>query len=767
MKDRVNPIRLKSLEAMPVAMRTVGAGLLCAICGFISSQVKLLSTLTPLGVILSAALPTGFTLTGGIGAFLGYLFLPVAETPFRYIAALFAAISIRLLTVGIKKIAGTPPFCAFTVLLCLTVCNLVTCMSGNENILLLLSEGVLSGGLTYFVSRALQVDITSGVGLSGEELASMVISVDLVFMALVPVAIGGFSIGRTLTVILILSAARFGGVSGGAISGTAVGFAVSLCQGDAKMVCLYALSGMVSGLFSSSRVMGILGFLVPSLISIGVFGIDSGSVAMVIEILLGIAVFLLLPKNICVIAAALFSPPVRLESLEGMRKSLVMRLKCASSALCDVSGTIDEVAKRLRRINTPDPSTMFTRCEAEVCQGCSFRISCWETERNATFRALGQLSDGIREGDSSLATAAPEFAKKCLRAQSLEQSLKNHYTEYLNRLSAEDRIECVRGVVADQFDGISDMLLDLSHEFDTARHYDLDTAELVVSSLREIGLLTTDCSCSTDKYGRMSIEAKLHGIGENIINRKRILDQLELACERRFEPPTVQRVEDIFYITLTERANITLEIGVMQLPANEMGVCGDAYSYFGDGSGKYYLLISDGMGTGGRAAVDGAMTAGLTERLLKAGFGFDCSLRIVNSALLYKSSEESLSTVDIACVDLYTGETELYKAGAAPTLVRRSGKVGRAESHSLPVGILREVGFDRSAITLKNGDAVVLLSDGACAVGTDWISTELEECVDLTAQQLAERIAESARRRADQEHPDDITVMVAMLNKKL
>ena len=767
MKEYAKLKKITALEGMPSALRSIGASLIFALFGFISSQVKLMQSLTPLGVILSASLSTAYTLTSGIGAFFGYLFLPIADTPFRYIAALFATVSIRLLTAGIKRISGTPPFCAFTTLLSLTVCNLVTIVSGEQNVLLLLSEGVLAGGLTYFVCRALSVDITSGVGLSGEELASLVITVDLIFMALVPVTLGGFSIGRTLTVVLILAASRFGGVSGGAISGTAVGFAVALCQNDTKFVCLYALSGLVSGLFSSSRVMGILGFLVPSLISLGTFSIDTTTIAMLIEILFGIAVFLLLPKSICVVAAAMFSPPVRLESLEGMRKSLVMRLKCASSALCDVSSTIDEVAKRLKRINMPDPSSMFTGCEEEVCVGCSFRINCWETNRHNTYKALGQLSDGIRDGNSSLRAVAPDFSKKCLRPEALEESLKRHYTDYLNRISAEERIESVRGVVSDQFDGISDMLLDLSHEFDTAQRYDLDTAETVVSALREIGLLTTDCSCATDKYGRMSIEAKLQSIGENIINRKRILDQLQLACERRFEPPHVQQIDNIFYITLTERANITAEIGVMQLPANEMGVCGDAYSYFGDGSGKYYMLISDGMGTGGRAAVDGAMTAGLTERLLKAGFGFDCSLRIVNSALLYKSSEESLSTVDIACIDLYSGETELYKAGAAPTLVRRNGKVGRAESNSLPVGILRDVGFDRSAITLKHGDAIVLLSDGACTLGTDWISTELEENIDLTAQQLAERIAEGARRRADDNHPDDITVMVALLNQKL
>ena len=288
----------------------------------------------------------------------------------------------------------------------------------------------------------------------------------------------------------------------------------------------------------------------------------------------------------------------------------------------------------------------------------------------------------------------------------------------------------------------------------------------MVTALREIGLLTSDCSCSCDKYGRMSIELKIHNYEDKALNRRKILEQLEAACERRFEPPATQKVEDIIYVTIKERAAITPEIGVAQIPAAG-GICGDAYSTFGDGFGRYFLLLSDGMGTGGRAAVDGAMTSGLMERLLKAGFGFDCSLRIVNSALLYKSTDESLSTVDIACIDLYTGETELYKAGAAPTLVRRNGKVGKAESHSLPVGILREIGFDRSAITLKYDDIVVVLSDGATAEGVDWICREIEEYEDGTAQDLADNIANAAARRSDKKHPDDITVLVAILNRKL
>lgn len=751
--------------SLPLAAKSVAVHVALAAVALLSSRVRLLSVLTPLGVLLAAAVPSAYSLTCGIGAFLGYLFFPVGDTPFRYIAALFAVVSIRLLLTGLKKFSDSAPFCGVITVVAVTMCNTVTVIGDGDNALILLCEGVLTGGLTYFTSRTFSIDFRKRVGLTGEELACSVITIDLLLLSLLPIAVGGFSIGRVLVAALILAAARFGSASGGAVSGAAVGFAVALGSSDARLVCLYSVSGLISGLFSSGgRIMTVLGFVVPAFISLGIFGIGTALVGFIVEIIIGIAIFLMLPKSFCVFLAAFFSPPTRLESLEGMRKSLVMRLRLASGALGDVSGTIEEVSDKLSRINIPEPSEIFKLCEADACRGCSFRVSCWETELPDTLRALGALSSRIRNGGGTLNECAPAFAKKCLRVERLEESLVRNYTDYLARLSAEERISAIRGAVSDQFDGISDMLLDLSIEFDRSRRYDLDTAQNIVTALREIDLLTTDCSCSVDKFGRMTVEAKLHNVEGTRLNRKKILEQLEASCERRFVPPTLRQVEDIVYLTVSEKPQFTPDVGVCQLPESRSGICGDSYTYFGDGTGRFFLLLSDGMGTGGRAAVDGAMTTGLLERLIKAGFGFDCSLKIVNSALLYKSSEESLSTADIACIDLHTGETSLYKAGAAPTFVRRAGRVGKAESHSLPIGILREVGFDRSSITLKKDDIVVIMSDGAVTSGTDWICKEIEQYDDGGAQELSERIAEGALRRCDKAHIDDITVMVAILN---
>ena len=240
---------------------------------------------------------------------------------------------------------------------------------------------------------------------------------------------------------------------------------------------------------------------------------------------------------------------------------------------------------------------------------------------------------------------------------------------------------------------------------------------------------------------------------------------LSLACERNFSPPNIVKSANSAVITINEHANFRIDIGVEQHCAVLGSVCGDSYKYFNDGKGHFIMVLSDGMGTGGRAAVDGAMASGLMARLIKAGFGYNCSLKILNSSMLFKSTDESLATVDIASIDLYTGMTELFKAGAAPSILRRNGRTGKAESSSLPAGILRDISFDTALVKCRVGDIVVLLSDGATSEGCDWIRSEIESFKDGKAQDLAEHLCMSARRRRTDKREDDITVLCAILNK--
>lgn len=167
------------------------------------------------------------------------------------------------------------------------------------------------------------------------------------------------------------------------------------------------------------------------------------------------------------------------------------------------------------------------------------------------------------------------------------------------------------------------------------------------------------------------------------------------------------------------------------------------------------------MGTGSRAAVDSAMAAELFTKLVKAGLSFDCALSITNSALLVKSSDESLATLDVVCVDLYSGRTDFCKAGAAAGFICHKGKVAALEQASLPVGILREVNFSKATARLSHGDTVLMVSDGILNDYNAWINQELTLSDSARSpKELAQSIVSSACERRTDKHRDDMTAIV-------
>ncbi len=738
------------------------------ICGFTAARAPLLGGCAPFGVAFAAGVPNVLAPAAAVGAALGYVIPVTGQSGFRYLAAVVCIALIKFLVVGRFGFTKTPAFAAVGAFAASAVtAAAVIAASGvsAQALLAALGEGAAAAAFAYFVAV---IGARSGEPLERKSLSSLetiaaVAVIGVMLMALTPIKLGLVRLSPIAGLLIVLSAARCSRESAGVTAGAAIGLLLSLSQGVPLWLAgAFAAAGLLAGVFAWT---GDVGVAVTADAVVGAFAAVAGAqdnIGAFIEAIAASVIFLILPRSVRSALALLFAPQPDMPRVDGLRKAVTMRLQFASEALSAVSDTVETVSAKLGRMNAPSFEQMLDSLEQDICARCGLRKYCWQDNRE---RLLASLAEMTRT-EAAPELLPEEIGSVCSRSDELCAQLKDRYRQLSSREAAQRRVDEVRGVLIDQFSGISEMLYDMACEFESARRYDLEAAERVESALREAGLIPTDIGCSVDRSDRMTVEVRVQAGTHARFNRMTVKNAISAACGRDFEAPVISVAKTGALMTLTEHARLSADTGVFSLTMNDARLCGDAAEIFCDGKGKLVMLLCDGMGAGGRAAVDSAMAAGLMKRLLGAGFGYDCALRIANSAMRFKSTDESLSTVDLSAVDLFTGRTELYKAGACPTVVLRSGRTARAECASLPAGIVREVGFDSAAVMLDEGDIIVMFSDGATSEGTDWICAEVEAWKGSgSAQQLAEHIARSARRRRSDGHDDDITVLTAIIEK--
>ncbi len=192
--------------------------------------------------------------------------------------------------------------------------------------------------------------------------------------------------------------------------------------------------------------------------------------------------------------------------------------------------------------------------------------------------------------------------------------------------------------------------------------------------------------------------------------------------------------------------------------------CGDTAGGFRTADDRYVFTITDGMGSGTKAARQSVKAVRVMENLAKNGLDQEDILKVLNRNLL-ESAEESVLGVDVATVDLKSGVCDLFKAGAAPTYVLRNGIVYEIGSETLPVGMLDEADIKHERCTLADKDYLILISDGVLGKDKKWLTEYLNriptprDCVSL-ADGILREAKKSGRNRID-----DVTVLTVQLNK--
>ncbi len=762
-------MRRRKAGAQEIAVRRAVTSAVYAALGAVISRGAVLGNLSPFGISFAAAVPGKYVLPSILGSAFGYV-LMIPTDSFRYIAAVAAVGAARWLLGEFDRIRKSrffAPLTAFAAVLSTGLALLFGGLGGIDSFSVCMIEAVLSGAVAFFLATAVRVydERRSLAACSMQESASLVMTACVLMLSLSGVAIEGVSLGRIIAVTVILLCARYGGVGGGSVSGIATGAVFSLADLSNGYICGgFAFGGLMSGLFAPLGKFGCAAsFAISNSLMSLAFGRQNVLAVTLIESLAGSAVFLLLPKELSNLITPVFSREENASLGETLRRNIVMRLGFASKAISEVRRDVKNVSEKLGEMYSPSFEKVCENVAGEVCSGCGMRMYCYEHERGVTRDDFFRLEEPLRK-QSSISDADVEntFVKACCKKGEIADSMNTNYRNLLAAQEASRRVAEIRSAVAGQFSGVSDILGDMADEFRSTMKCDSEGAERIEAALAAAGFPCDECICLINSSGRVNVELEFPENAE-CVPKGLIMREVSKCCGKRFDLPVLSRAGNRVRAALCEMPLYDVEIGSDQHIANSGKLCGDCIDYFNDGFGTTYAIICDGMGTGGRAAVDGNMATSVMGRLLRSGLTPSSALQVVNTALMIKSDDESLSTIDLAGIDLYSGKVKLQKAGAPLTFIKKGGRIIKKEMPSLPAGILNGIKFKTDSVKLNTGDMVVMVSDGVVTGDEKWLEKLIKSWNEGSTQELARAVVDEAIRRRASSRDDDITAVAMRL----
>lgn len=752
---------------LPLGVRRVLWQMLSFLGGLLLSSVQLTAGLSPFGVCFLAAVPTRFIFAAGTGAAAGYLLTLDSVSALRNVAALISvAVLSRLMCEfeRVRRIRLLPSCIAATVILLTGAAVLAADGIALSAAALLLGEAALSFAVTYFFAQALDAvrGVLSAQGLPQQALPGFCVTVFLLLSSVSDIAIFGISPARIAAVFLLLVFSKIYCEAGGAIAGLAAAGAFLLDSAVGATAAGFAAAGFAAGIFSHSKRGFGVGFALAAMGAVLLFvGTGSTGVYLFAEAAVGAILFLCIPKKWRQKAARLTAPRQSVQMSAPGKQAFLTQLGRATAAVETLSQTVQKASKILDDTAPAQAQTRFARAKEAVCDTCGRYTYCWEQHRRDTLQAFAQMDVPLRASKPLSAENIPTAMQaRCIRLTALAESLQRFSVRDAEHNAAQAKISELRQANAERFDGVVDMLEALSAEFSEELRFDEAAASRVGEALENTyGVAAENVVCAYTAGDTLRLEMTFPQTAA-LPSEAELRACLETVTGRRLELPLLQTDAAGKQATFCERTLYRVEAAAAKITADREKRSGDSYESFYDGRGGYYVVLSDGMGQGMRAALDSTLAVQMTAALLKAGIDVHSTLKMVNASLMLKSDTESLATLDILHIDLYTGDACFYKAGAAKSLLRRQTKCMEIKRAALPVGILRDVRFGCCTGKLLEGDLVIMASDGAF----DYAEQPFKKAVgnvnlQKDCTQIAEQLAKTAKQKTTAPRSDDITVI--------
>lgn len=603
--------------------------------------------------------------------------------------------------------------------------------------------------------------------LLAEERLSLILCAMLCLMGIN--ASPAYALAAPLAALLAL-ACGYAGPAQGAAAGVVAGAALALSGDNPLLGASLGLMGLVAGAtYPLGRGWAGLAFLLINL-ACAAFGPEAQLGTLHPLWALGVAgVYLLLPPEALERLAGWLGPdqgalpPERLAAY--LRLGSEKRLRALAEVFSELAQGYGDCPAG------PDEQELMAQMRRALCSGCPGYAACWNGAGSQAGRMLCRLL-GEALGGAPLAEQEempPEWGRVCRRASQAPRKLGPLLRSFAARRRVLQERREEGATLGRHFSQAARILEGMGDSLAQPPRLDPEAAQAATAALEQAGLEPREVVALSGRT--LEICATIRdGLWDEAEAR-----QAARALSRALGAPMRAVLEECWpqrVLRLVQSPRLTATVGYATQPRDPGAPSGDSHLAAGLTGARVLLALSDGMGSGERAARESSATLRLIRRFLLAEVEDQLMLDAINQLLLLRSGEEMYATADLCVLDLQEGQAQLTKLGACASFLMRRGQAIRVDGGRLPLGILDQVTPAQHTLALRPGDVLVMITDGiadgASEEQNQWLGGVLEDMLrenpSMAPGQLCERVL-AAARALPAGPKDDMTVLAARIQR--
>ena len=433
-------------------------------------------------------------------------------------------------------------------------------------------------------------------------------------------------------------------------------------------------------------------------------------------------------------------------------------LNALEMSLSAIASSIKQYSESSIRPSRDELEDLVIECADKYCRACEGWGACITKSNKKFIDNAERLADTLytsgRISEESLG-AYPDYCR-----------LSANITEAINRgaaMLAEEKFrETKKDTASEDFSIIAKLINEARLEDEKEKALNEGLSERLCDVMLDAGLADGVIRAFGERKPYFILAAE-DETGSKI-TAPELKKNIESVAGVRLGTPEFYRKGKMALMECPSDRSYSAECAIASVAGERDEVSGDTATAFETSGGFFYSLISDGMGSGREAKETSSLVADFMMRALEFNPEGETVLKILNHAVRHRHRECS-ATVDLFSVDLYTGDAEFLKSGAAASYVKRGSSIFRIKSKTAPLGLMKAVDAEKIKIELDGDDYVIMLSDGIgqSAEETPWLLDLLSKPPKRTLKEYAESILSAALKNLP--HTDDMTVLVTKVTR--